>query len=263
VVLENDWGDPWVQRAVIWRMQLAALSNRMYPMAGLHCYDEPGLTWWKGSPYQIPYQIEEFKKLTGKDIPTGPFEDAAPKLTGMMDDWIAFLDMRMKYLEQCWYGTVWGTECVRPDFITINQVSSSYAPSDTTDGVDSRQARPYRVVCGHGGYSDQPFGKFTPVRSCEAYWGWTWDKPHYYLPMWYTHDWASMRNEVWMSLSTKLDGLLYTPEQDFSMNNDKAPGYNGSNTILEIAEINRRVALIGDVMRQPNTTTLENGENCG
>ena len=158
--------------------------------------------------------------------------------------------MRMKYLEQCWYGTVWGTKCVRPDFITINQVSSSYALSDTTDGVDSRQARPYDVVCGHGGYSDQPFGKFTPVRSCEAMWGWTWDKPHYYLPMWYTHDWASMRNEVWMSLSTKLDGLLYTPEQDFGMNNDKAPGFNGSNTILEIAEINRRIALIGDVMRQ-------------
>ncbi|HUT59463.1 MAG TPA: hypothetical protein VNA25_16560, partial [Phycisphaerae bacterium] len=250
LVLENDWGDPWVQRAVVWRMQLAALSNRMYPMAGLHCYDEPGLTWWNGSPYIIPHQLEEFKKLTGKDMPAGPGAEVLSQYAKMMDDWIAFLDMRMKYLEQCWYGTVWGTKCVRPDFITINQVSSSYAPSDTTDGVDSRQARPYDVVCGHGGYSDQPFGKFTPVRSCEAMWGWTWDKPHYYLPMWYTHDWASMRNEVWMSLSTKLDGLLYTPEQDFGMNNDKAPGFNGSNTILEIAEINRRVALIGDVMRQ-------------
>jgi hypothetical protein len=87
--LHNDWGDPWVQRTIVWRMQLAALSNRIYPIAGLHCYDEPGLTWWpladdKGkvvetNPFAIPHQLEEFAKITGKKMPVGKFADTAPR----------------------------------------------------------------------------------------------------------------------------------------------------------------------------------------
>ncbi len=48
--LHNDWGDPWVQRSIAWRMQLDALTNRIYAIAGLHCFDEPGLTWWPTQP---------------------------------------------------------------------------------------------------------------------------------------------------------------------------------------------------------------------
>src|SRR5262249_18256290 len=157
--LENDWGDPWVQRTIAWRMQLAALSNRIYPIAGLHCYDEPGLTWWpiKGkdgknielNPFAIPHQLEEFTKSTGKKLPAGKFADPAQLYAKQMDDWLAFRDMRMKYLEQAWVATVWGTESAEPRFLTINQVSSSYAPATTTDGVDSRQNRSYKVVSGH------------------------------------------------------------------------------------------------------------------
>src|SRR5262249_16200190 len=126
--LINDWGDPWVQRTVIWRMQLAALSNRIYPIMGLHCYDEPGLTWWPtkdipghkadANPFVIPHQIDEFQKLTGKRMPEGPFSFTGPRYAGMMNDWLTFMDMRMKYLEQAWYATVWGTECVEPKFLT-------------------------------------------------------------------------------------------------------------------------------------------------
>jgi hypothetical protein len=257
--LENDWGDPWVQRTVAWRMQLAALSNRLYPIAGLHCYDEPGLTWWPvkdGSgkvidtnPFVIPHQVEEWEKKTGKKLPRGKFADIGPKYASMMDDWLDFMDFRMKYLEQAWNATVWGTESAARWMPTINQVSSSYAPADTTDGVDSRQNRPYKIVSGHGGYSDQPFGTMQPVRSAEAYRGFTRDRPHYFLPMWYTHTWATMRNAVWMSFATKLDGMLYTPEQDFGMDNSTC-GYDGTHTIFEIAEINRRLALVGAAISQ-------------
>jgi hypothetical protein len=256
--LENDWGDPWVQRTIAWRMQLAALSNRIYPIAGLHCYDEPGLTWWpikddKGkvietNPFVIPHQLDEFTRLTKKKMPVGKFAETGPKYAGMMDDWLDFMDLRMKYLEQAWYATRWGTDSVAPWMATINQPSSSYAPGDTTDGVDSRQNRPYAIVSGHGGYSDLPFGTMQPVRSAEAYQGFTRDRPHYFLPMWYTHTWASMRNAVWMAWTTKLDGIMYTPEQDFGLDNS-GRGYDGTNTVFEIAEINRRLALVGDVMR--------------
>jgi hypothetical protein len=256
--LENDWGDPWVQRTIAWRMQLAALSNRIYPIAGLHCFDEPGLTWWpikdkdgkviETNPFVIPHQLDEFTRLTKKKMPEGRFADIAPKYAGMMDDWLDFMDLRMKYLEQAWYATRWGTDSVAPWLKTINQPSSSYAPADTTDGVDSRQNRPYAIVSGHGGYSDLPFGTMQPVRSAEAYQGFTRDRPHYFLPMWYTHTWASMRNAVWMAWTTKLDGILYTPEQDFGLDNS-GRGYDGTNTIFEIAEINRRLTLVGDALR--------------
>jgi hypothetical protein len=261
--LENDWGDPWVQRAIAWRVQLAALSNRIHPMRGLHMYDEPGLTWWPirdaegkqvdANPFAIPHQHEEFQKLTGKQIPSGKTAEMLPKLAPIMDDWLAFADLRMKYLEQAWSATRWATDSVAPQFATVNQVSSSYAPHDTTDGVDTRQNRPYAIVSGHGQYSDMPFGTFQPLRGAEGFWGFGWDRPHYYLPMWYTHSWATIRNAVWVSWASKLDGMLYTPEQEFGFENVQN-GYPGSMTVFEIAEINRRLAMVGDVMnRLPKT----------
>jgi hypothetical protein len=239
---------------------LAALSNRIYPVAGLHCFDEPGLTWFPtqaveghaadNSPFSIPHQLEEFQRLTGKQMPAGPFSYTGPQYAEQMDDWLAFMDMRMKYLEQAWHATVMGTESAAPQFATINQVSSSYAPGTTTDGVSSQQNRPYQIVSGHGGYSDLPFGTFQPVRSAEGMQGFTRGRPHYHLPMWYTHSWATIRNAVWMSWATKLEGINYTPEHDFGLNGTAERGYLGTNTVFEIAEINRRLALVGGVMRQ-------------
>ena len=252
--LENDWGDPWVQRAVIWRMQLAALSNRLYPIAGLHTFDEPGLTWWKGDPFAIPHQLDEYAKLTGKEVPVmkTPEDFNDPQ---KLEGWLNFMSMRMKYLEQAWNANVWGTESVNPEFDTINQVSSSYAPADTTDGVDSRQNRPYKIISGHGGYSDLPFGTMQPVHSAETFRGYTWDRPHYFLPMWYVHNWATIRNAVWMSFATKLEGILYTPEVDFDLDNTQGGGPWNTLAIFEIAENNRKIAMVGDAIRQVPFTT--------
>jgi hypothetical protein len=257
--LHNDWGDPWVQRSIAWRMQLDALSNRIYPIAGLHCFDEPGLTWWPTqpvgefkadtNPYSIPHQLEEFTKRTGKKLPEGPFAFTGPQYAKHMDEWIDFIEQRQKYLEQAWNATRWATDSVNPKFVTINQVSSSYAPGDTTDGVDTRQDRAYDVLSGHGGYSDAGYGTMFPVRSAESFQGYSQGKPHYYLPTWGTHTWASMRNGVWMSWITKLEGIEYPPGEDYSLAGADG-GYDGTNTVFEIAEINRRMALVGDVMRQ-------------
>ena len=257
--LHNDWGDPWVQRSIAWRMQLNVLSNRIYPIAGLHCFDEPGLTWWptqavgdvKGdiNPFAVPHQLEEFTKRTGKKLPEGPFAVTGPKFAEHMDDWLDFMEQRQKYLEQSWNATRWATDSVNPKFVTINQVSSSYAPGDTTDGVDTRQDRPYDVLSGHGGYSDAGYGTMFPVRSAEAFAGFGQGKPHYYLPTWGTMTWAQARNGVWMSWITKLEGIEYPPGEDYSLAGADG-GYDGTNTVFEIAEINRRLALVGDVMRQ-------------
>ena len=124
-------------------------------------------------------------------MPDGPFALTGPKLAGRMDDWTDFMEQRQKYLEQAWNATRWATDSVDPRFTTINQVSSSYAPGDTTDGVDTRQDRPYDVLSGHGGYSDNGYGTMFPVRSAEAYHGYSWDKPHYYLPTWGAMGWAA------------------------------------------------------------------------
>ncbi len=257
--LHNDWGDPWVQRSIAWRMQLNALSNRIYPIAGLHCFDEPGLTWWPTqpvgefkadtNPYSIPHQLEEFTKRTGKKLPEGPFAFTGPQYAKQMDEWMDFIEQRQKYLEQSWNATRWATDSVNPKFVTINQVSSSYAVGDTTDGVDTGQDRAYSVQSGHGGYSDAGYGTMFPVRSAEGFQGYSQGQPHYYLPTWGTHTWASMRNGVWMSWITKLEGIEYPPGEDYSLAGGDG-GYDGTNTVFEIAEINRRLALVGDVMRQ-------------
>jgi len=262
--IHNDWGDPWVQRAIVWRLNLAALSNRLYPMAGMHCFDEPGLTWWPlrhdengrpadGEAFAIPHQLEEFEKLTGKKIPSGKFLDVVPQLVNRLDDWGDFLDLRLKYLPQAWWASRWGTEAVHPAFATINQLSSSYSPANTTDGVDGRQSVPYEIVCGHGGYSDQPFGALTPVRSLESQRGCARDRRNYYLPVFYTHDWAQARNGAYMSWASKLEGLLVGgPCYDFTMAGGQ--GYLGTHTLLELAEVNRRLALVGDVMNKLKKT---------
>ncbi|MFW6060607.1 MAG: WD40 repeat domain-containing protein [Phycisphaeraceae bacterium] len=257
--LRNDWGDPWVQRAVAWRMNLTGLAYRHYPLRGLHVFDEPGLTWWPivdsdgeqlgASPFSIPHQIEEFKKRTGVEMPDGTFQKTLPKYKDMMDDWLAFMDMRMKYLEQAWYASVWGTRSVHESFRALNQVSSSYAAGGVTDGVDSRQARPYELVGAHGGYADRPFGTFEPLLATEAARGFVRDRPQYYLPMWDTHTPETMRAAVWMSWASKLEGMMYTPEQDFHLRN-KDLNINRALTVFEVAELNRRLARIGGVMNQ-------------
>ncbi|MBA3847875.1 MAG: hypothetical protein H0X45_14700, partial [Planctomycetes bacterium] len=252
----NDWGDPYVQRAIIWRAQRAALSNRIHPIAGLHMFDEPGLTWWpvEGgmTPFAIPHQLAEFTHRTDGSIPVGTFADVGAKFAPMMDGWLDFMDQRMQYLEQAWHASRYGVDSIHPDFVTLNQVSSSYAPGDTTDGVDSRQNRAYDVLSGHGGYPDQFNGTLQPVMSAEAFQGFSRGKPHYFLPMWGMYRWSQMRNFVWLSWTTKLEGIMYDPNQAFAFRLDGGEGnfWQNSDVVLDIAEINRRLALVGGVMNQ-------------
>ncbi|MHB0934800.1 MAG: WD40 repeat domain-containing protein [Armatimonadota bacterium] len=250
----NDWGDPWVQRAAIWRMNLGALTNRIYPIAGLHAYDEPLLTrWYEDNPFAVPHQVEEFEKLAGVKMPAGPLKETITKYAPMMDNWLAFNDMRMKYLEQSGHAVVWGTDAVAPHFATINQTSNSYLPGFVTEGVDGRMNRPYHIISGHGGYSHSLPGTILPLRSAEGSRSCSWEKPLYYLPMWCTHTWATMRNAVWASWTTKLEGMLYTPEHDFELNGDHY-GFDGTHGVFEIADINRKLAMVGGVMnRLPKT----------
>jgi hypothetical protein len=251
----NDWGDPWVQRAVTWKMGLAALSNRIYPAEGLQVFDEPGLTWWpfrdadggmRGlNPFAIPAQLEEFRRLTGNELPSGPIAETLPRYAGMVGPFIDFVAMRLKYLEQAWWAAVTAVSQVHAPFVTINQVACSYAPGWVRDGVDNRMNRPYRVISGHGGYS-QDVGCWGPVISARACDGWSWDRPHYFLPMWGNHDYARMRQEVWLPWSTKLEGIQYDPNHTWSL----AGGHVDATTVLELAEVNRRLALVGDIMRR-------------
>ena len=256
---KNDWADPWIERAVVWKMGLAALSNRLYPSAGLHAFDEPGLTWWPffgadgkkvgANPFCVPVHVQELVKLGGRPMPTGPIADTITQYKGMISTFIDFLTLRLKYLEEAWWAAVSATDEVHPEFITINQLASSYARGLVTDGVDNRMNRPYRVLSGHGGYSDWA-GSWGPVVSARAFDGWAWDRPHYFVPSWGPWDYARMRQEVWLSWAAKLEGLQYDPYHDWSL----ATGYVNAVVVLELAEVNRRTALVGDIMtRLPRT----------
>ena len=198
--LHNDWGDPWVQRSIAWRMQLDALiqSDISYRRTPLFRRAGPDLVAHASrsanskrdtNPYSIPHQLEEFTKRTGKKLPEGPFALHRPASTpNTWTNGLDFIEQRQKYLEQAWNATRWATDSVNPKFTTINQVSSSYAVGDTTDGVDTRQDRAYSVQSGHGGYSDAGYGTMFPVRSAEGFQGFSQGQPHYYLPTWGTHD---------------------------------------------------------------------------
>src|SRR5208282_3107527 len=112
---------------------------------------EPGLTWWPvtpgkhPNPFVIPAHLEDYKHLTGKEMPYGDWEDTVPQYKARIDDFMEFVDMRLKYLQQAWYGSVWGVDVVHAPFTTINQMASSYSPGNVTDGVDTRMDLPYRV----------------------------------------------------------------------------------------------------------------------
>ena len=253
--LKNDWGDPWVQRAVSWKMSLAALSNRLYPSAGLSAFDEPGLTWWRFygadgkvaglNPFSVPAQVEDFRRLTGKRLPTGTLADTMPRYEAILDTWIDFVAMRLGYLEQAWWAAVTAVEQVHAAFTTINQVASSYAAGVVTDGIDNRMNRPYQVVNGHGGYSEM--GSWAPVISARGYDGWSWDKPHYASSRCGERlDYARMRQEVWLPWSLKLEGIEYDPNHDWALTGS----HLDATAVLEIAEVNRRLALVGDVLRR-------------
>ncbi len=257
--LKNDWGDPWVQRAVTWRMGLSALSNRLYPMAGVHAFDEPGLTWWPFfgpdgktigvNAFSVPVHVQEFLKLTGTQMPTGPIDETVTRYFDMKEAWRAFVAMRLRYLEQAWWAVVAAVDQVHAPFLAINQLASSYAPGLVADGVDSRMNRPFRVLSGHGGYSDWA-GSWGAVLSARSFDGWAWDRPHYYVPSWGPWDYARMRQEVWLAWCTKLEGIQYFPDFDWSL----SANYRNAVSVLEIAEVNRRMALVGDVMkRMPRT----------
>ena len=257
--LANDWGDPWVQRSVTWKMGLSALSNRLYPCAGLSAFDEPGLTWWPSygpdgkrtgtNPFSTPVHLQEFRTLAGKQMPAGTIDESLAQGKAGTDAWIDFVSMRLRYLEQAWWAAVRAVDQAHAPFTTINQLASSYSPGNVTDGVDNRMNRPFRVLSGHGGYSDF-LGAWGPVTSARAYDGWSWDRPHYFLPMWGGWDYARMRQEVWLPWSVKLEGIEYDPNHDWSL----AGSFVDATSILEIAEVNRRLALVGDVMtRMPRS----------
>ena len=252
---KNDWGDPWVQRAVTWKMGLATLTNRLYPSAGIQAFDEPGLTWWpffgpdgkkvSSQPLLRPHSGAGLSEAHREEIPKGPLAQTMPRYAGMMGTWIDFVSMRLKYLEQAWWASVSAVDQAHAPFLTINQLASSYSSGNVTDGVDSRMNRPYRVLSGHGGYSDWA-GSWGPIISARSYDGWAWDRPHYFLPMWGSWDYARMRQEVWLPWSTKLEGIQYDPNHYWSLSGT----YKDAIAVLEIAEVNRRMALVGDIMRR-------------
>ena len=257
--LKNDWGDPWVQRSIAWRMQLSALSNRIYPMAGIHAFDGPALTHWPYealpghpadlSPYAVPVELDDFAALTGVHLPEGQFNLVGTQYAKLRDPFLQFMEMRLQYMEQTWTAAVWGTDSVNPSFTTINLQMSGTMPSHTIDGLDSRENRPFSIIMTADWARQASSASIYTVRSAESSYGFSWDKPHYMLPVWGTPNWAEMRQGVWLPWTTGVEGIVYPPEMDFDLDGMRY-GYNGAHTVFEIAELNRRLARIGGVMAQ-------------
>ena len=264
--LENDWGDPWVQRSVVWRMQLSALSNRLYPLAGLHVFDAAALSHWRypaipgvsgddTSPYAIPHQMDEFAEKTGVKMPANMFPAVATQYYPILESWLDFMAMRQQYMEQSWNAAAWGANSVHAAFATTNEQMSGTMPGHAQDGLDTRENRPFPIIMSHDWVRTETVSSFRTLLTAEAFRGFSWEKPHYLIPGWGTPNPAQMRHAVWLPMVSKLEGIAYPPELDFGLDNARY-GYYGTQTVFEIAEINRRLALLGGVMTQlPKTRT--------
>ena len=258
--LHNDWGDPWVQRSIAWRMQLNALSNRIYPIAGLHCFDEPGLTWWPtqaGRRRQGRHQPVRraaparrvHRSAPARSCRKGRSRFTGPKFAEHMDDWSrlhgAAAEVPGTVVERDALGDGLGESEIRHDQPGVEQLRprrhdrrrGRAAGPGLRRAVRPRRLQRQRLRHDVPGALRRGIPGIQPGQAA-------------LLPADVGRDGLGLpRNGVWMSWITKLEGIEYPPGPDYSLAGGEG-GYDGTNSVFEIAEINRRLALVGDVMRQ-------------
>jgi hypothetical protein len=213
---ECDWSDPYVLRGGTARLSQAAFYHRLQPNAvGLHCYDEPGLSWCKDPqtgqmvPHLMPSQHRAFRSAHGEDAIR--YDKVDPNNPDDVARWVYWANWKLSFMDGAWKLARFATEYVRPDYITATQ--SQYGWSAYADGYYFNVARSLPVTSGHGGYDDFGPEYFNPSYFLEIARARDLAKPEWYLPCWYSSTTADrFRMEQYLSFMTNLQGMGTPPD---------------------------------------------------
>ena len=213
---ECDWSDPYVIRGGTARLSRAAFYHRLNPNAvGLHCYDEPGLSWCKDPetgqmvPHLMPAQLRAFRSAFGHDLIR--YSKVNPDNGDDFAQWVQYGNWKLAFMDATWKLARFATEYVRPDYLTVTQ--SQYGWNAYADGYSFMVARSLPVISGHGGYDDFGPEYFNPSFFLEMARARELAKPNWYLPCWYSSTPANrFRMEQYLSFMLNLQGLATPPD---------------------------------------------------
>ena len=213
---ECDWSDPHVLGGGTARVVRAALEFRTSPNAvGVHCYDEPGLTWWKDpvtgemTAHSVPAQTRSYQSAFGAEPLR--YTDLRPDNPEHAARWRQWATWKLGFMDAAWRDAQFGVSWVRPDYLTLTQ--SQYGFSAFTDGYYFNVSRCLPVASGHGGYDDWGPGYFNPSYTLEIARARDLARPCWYLPCWYGNTPSErFRLEQHLSFMTNIQGLCTPPD---------------------------------------------------
>jgi hypothetical protein len=241
---ECDWSDPYVLQGGEARVVNQALQERVYPnCAGVHFYDEPGLSWWKDPkngnvmvPFNLPPQDRSYAGAFGQAPPH--WSDVKPDDARAVARWDEMNRWKESFLEAAWKYAAFGVAQVSPNLISCNQ--TQYGWMAYADGYYFNVARHLPVISGHGGYDDGCATYFQPSFFHEMGRIRDVNKPVWYLPTWYGETSDQFRLEQYLSFMTDLQGMDTPPDMQIQ-HPDKTKDAAG------IVESNKLMARIGTV----------------
>ncbi|HWG03653.1 MAG TPA: hypothetical protein VG271_01440, partial [Beijerinckiaceae bacterium] len=251
---ECDWSDPWVLQGGEARVVNQALMDRTLPnCAGVHFYDEPGLSWWKDPkndnvmvPFNLPPQDRAYKSAFGVDAQH--WSDVKPDDSAAVARWDHLNRWKESFLEAAWKYSAFGVSEVNPDFLSVNQ--SQYGWMAYADGYYFNVARALPVISGHGGYDDMPGTYLAPSFFHEMGRVRDVNKPVWYMPTWYNESPDQFRLEQYLSFMTDLQGMSKPPGMQVQ-NPDKSKEAAG------VVESNKLMARIGTIFTTMRPTRSE------
>lgn len=213
---ECDWSDPYVIRGGTRRAVQRAFQDRTRPnVAGIHFYDEPGLTWIRDdqtgalTPHAIPWQGRQYEAAFGQSPPD--WKNLDSRDPRQAEHWAHWARWKLGLMDAAWKDAQFGVAQVRPDYVSATQ--SQYAYGAFTDGYYFSVARSLPVVSGHGGYHDFGPGYFNPGMFLEFARARDLARPNWYLPAWYGNTTADeFRLEQYLSFQCNLQGLMSPPD---------------------------------------------------
>jgi len=233
---ECDWSDPFVTRGGTMRVVRRAMIDRGSPnVAGVHFYDEPGLTWDKHpvtgefGPHGVAAQMRAYHAAFGKNPIS--YHEVDPKNPDHVARWQHFARWKLGFMDAAWRESQFGVSFVRPDFLSLTQ--SQYGWTAFTDGYYFTVARSLPITSGHGGYHDFGPGFFNPSYFLEMSRARDHHKPCWYLPCWYGNTTADeFRLEQYLSFQTGLHGMISPPDVEPSTNPSARQGIVESNIVM-------------------------------
>ncbi len=228
---ECDWSDPYVTRGGTTRVVRRAFQDRTRGnVPGVHFYDEPGLTWYNGTPHGIPSQLRSYEAAFGRE--PIDFKKVDPKNPEHVKAWRHWAQWKLSFMDAAWKEAQFGVSMVRPDLLSVTQ--SQYGWSAFTDGYYFNVVRSLPINSGHGGYDDFGPGYFNPSYFLEMARARDFAKPEWYLPQWYGNQSPDRyRLEQYLSFQTNIQGMMSPPDLEPATNPSARQGIVESNRLMQ------------------------------